>query len=232
MAGIHRKFYSLKIVSAAVAAAFSASFAASLYAQQPTGEQQLPEVRVKSTPEQLVPATGKTGTPVQDIPRSVQVIERDIIDQQNVTQMRQVLRNVSGVNQGSGTAYGFFDRFFVRGLESNFLRNGLPDGPAVNGYSRSMLGVERIEVLKGPGSALFGSGTPGGSINLIRQQAGSSPTYGGYGTLGEFDTRALVGYASGPLGSGTLRYRVDAQVYRSDGFRGLFNNYAEAGPSL
>ena len=85
MAGIHRKSYSLKIVSAAVAAALSATLAPSLHAQQQT-EQQLPKVKVRAQPERGADggyvarrstAGTKTDTPLIETPQSITVITRD-----------------------------------------------------------------------------------------------------------------------------------------------------------
>ncbi|MBI1906779.1 MAG: TonB-dependent receptor [Rhodocyclales bacterium] len=203
-----------------------------------TAELALPEVKVRSTPERaplVGPAGGfiaRTDTPLIEIPRSIQIVERETLERQNPVTLPRAMRNVSGVAEGSGSTYGFFDRFLLRGLEANFLRDGLPDGPAVNGYSRTLLGIDHIEVLKGPGSALFGQGNPGGSINLVREAA--SATREGHAgiSIGSFGRKSVRGDVSGPIGEGALRYRVDAQVARADGYRGLDTGFDEAVAAL
>src|SRR6202012_5535897 len=90
------------------------------------------------------------------------------INQQGGVKLTDTLRNVSGVSQGGQFAFGFFDRVIIRGLNSTYLNDGLPDGTSdLTGITHSLTGVERVEVLKGPGSALYGSSEPGGTINLV-----------------------------------------------------------------
>ena len=50
----------------------------------------------------------------------------------------------------------------MRGLSMRFMRDGLPDGNTWNGYMRTNTDVESVEVLKGPGSAIYGRAEPGG----------------------------------------------------------------------
>lgn len=205
----------------------------------------LPEVRVRASVAPGTPfepadssagaSVAKLDTPLEHIPRSIQIVSRELLAQQNPASLPQALRNVSGVNEGSGTTYGFFDRFLMRGLEGNFLRDGLPDGPAINGYARTLLGIDHIEVLKGPGSALFGNGNPGGSINLVRRAAAPELQAHVGATAGSFGRRVAEGALSGPLGSldssasgePALRYRIDALSSRQDGFRGLHADLGE-----
>lgn len=221
-----------------VAAGVAAAPMVAATAPLATAGSTLPEVKVRSTPDRT-PAVGpaggfiaKTETPLTEIPRSIQIVERETLEQQNPVTLPQALRNVSGINEGSGTTYGFFDRFLMRGLEANFLRDGLPDGPAVNGYSRTLVGIDHIEVIKGPGSALFGNGNPGGSINLVRRAAASR--FEGHAGIsaGSFGRKAVQGDVSGPLSDDTLRYRVDAQVAEEDGYRGLGSKFKEISTAL
>ncbi len=76
------------------------------------------------------------------------------------------VHNASGVIQGGTDGFGFADRFQIRGLEARIYNDGFSDGDERNGIPHSLNGVERVEILEGPGSALFGSGAPGGTINL------------------------------------------------------------------
>ena len=65
-----------------------------------------------------------------------------------------------------GGGYGLSDSYLIRGLPMRFLRDGLPDGPTFVGYRRTLADVASIEVLKGPGSALYGRAEAGGSVNI------------------------------------------------------------------
>ena len=122
---------------------------------------------VAGPPLQQVPSLDKTGTALQNLPQSVVVVPRSVIVQQAGTSLADAIRDVSGVNQGGSSSYGFFDRFTIRGMDARIYSDGFPDGDQFNGFPHSINGVQSIEVLKGPGSALFGSGPPGGTINLV-----------------------------------------------------------------
>ena len=172
-----------------------------------------------TTPFELPAAIDKTGVAIGEIPRSIQVIPRELIDQQGGTLLKDTLRNVSGLTQGGQFAFGFYDRFISRGLNVSFLDDGLPDGTSdLGGYTHSLTAVARVEVLKGPGSALYGSSEPGGTINLVHARptdtlfAAASEQYGSY------DTSTTTLALSGPVADG-VKARLDATYERSDGFR-------------
>ena len=116
-------------------------------------------------PRKAMTAT-KTDTPLKDIPASVVIIPKEVLRDQSAVTMNQAVYNISGVAPVMGGNYGFSDNYVMRGLRMRFLRDGLPDGPSFNGYLRTMTDVERVEALKGPGSALYGRSEPGGVINV------------------------------------------------------------------
>jgi len=180
-----------------------------------------------TTPFEQAPALDKAGATLFDNPRSIQIVPRELADQQGATQLRDTLRNVSGLTQGGQFAFGFYDRFVSRGLNVTFLDDGLPDTSSdLGGYVHSLTGVERVEVLKGPGSALFGSTAPGGTINLVHQRP--DDTLAGTASLryGSFDTITANAAINAPLGQGVAA-RVDGGFQRSDGFRGTRSKTAE-----
>jgi iron complex outermembrane receptor protein len=163
----------------------------------------------------------KTGTPLRDLPMSVQEIPRGLLAEQGATRLQQSVSNASGVNVGGPDAKGFFDHFMIRGLQAQVYTDGFSDGDQVNGVVHSLNGVERIEVLEGPGSALFGSGPPGGSINIVHYAPSSQFHYGANVQAGSFGTVNGSAYVTGPTGVSGLDYRVDATGASSDGFRDL-----------
>ncbi len=67
----------------------------------------------------------KTGTKLEEIPGSVQVISREVLSEQGVTMLRQSLSNASGVNYGGQDSKGFYDHFLIRGLNATILKMGL-----------------------------------------------------------------------------------------------------------
>jgi len=176
----------------------------------------------------------KTGTPIGELPMTVQEIPRAILDEQGATSLQTAIRkgNVSGVNYGGTDSKGFTDHFMIRGLQAQTYNDGFSDGDQVNGPTHTLLGVERIEVLAGPGSALLGSGPPGGSINLIHYAPSSEFHGGGDVRAGSFGTVNTTGYVTGPTGIDGLNYRLDVGAGRSDGYRDLASWNKEIRPDL
>ncbi len=136
-----------------------------------------------ATPSQQVPELGKTGTKIADLPSSVQIIPATTLAEQGVTMLRDSVYNASGVNFGGQDSKGYFDHFLIRGLNAQIYSDGFSDGDQLGGLSHSLNGVKQIEILEGPGSALFGSGPPwrhdqrrsfpaGFRLPLRRQRAG------------------------------------------------------------
>ncbi|MBN9495031.1 TonB-dependent receptor plug domain-containing protein, partial [bacterium] len=157
---------------------------------------ELPEIKVSTgrvrpgTLEDVARTGTKTDTPLRDVPASVAVVPASLLKEQGVINMDDAMRNVSSVQPLMGGGYGFANNYTSRGLPLSFFRDDMPDGTSPqNGYYRTMYDVERIEVLKGPGSALFGSAGPGGSINMITRQPRSGFAASAGTMLGSFGTR-------------------------------------------
>src|SRR3984885_10096275 len=182
-------------------------------------------------PEQ-VPSLGKTGTKLEDVPASIQIIPREILQEQGATMLRESVYNASGVNAGGQDSKGYYDHFLIRGLNAQIYSDGFTDGDQLGGISHSLNGVERIEILEGPGSALFGSGPPGGTINIVHYTPSPDLHYGGSLEFGSFDTIASSAYITGSTGIEGLNYRVDETVAYSSGFRDLGSRDYEARPTF
>lgn len=137
-----------------------------------------------------IPSVGKTGTMVQDIPQSIPVIGHALSESQGDLSLQGTVRNASGIIQGGTDGFGFADRFQIRGLEARIYNDGFSDGDERNGIPHSLNGVERVEVLEGPRSSLFGSGPPGGTVNLVHYTpspnfaAGALLQTGSFGLIG------------------------------------------------
>jgi iron complex outermembrane receptor protein len=172
-------------------------------------------------PLRQAPSLGKTGTRMEDLPASVQIIPREILTEQGAATLRDSITNAGGINQGGQDSLGYFDHFLIRGLNAQVYSDGFSDGDLLGGLSHSLNGVRRIEILEGPGSALFGSGPPGGTINVIHYEpspvfhTGSSLQAGSYGTV------INNNYITGPTTIDGLNYRLDTTFSRADGFRDL-----------
>lgn len=167
----------------------------------------------------------RTDTPLRDVPASIQVVPQQIIRDQQATRLDEALRNVSGVVGSSAEGIGF--KFSIRGFErANILRDGFNlSSSNVSGESGietfpETANLERIEVLKGPASILYGEINPGGVINLATKKPLAQPFYE---AEVQFGSRAFVRPRidlSGPLTpNGNLLYRLNAVYQRDDGFR-------------
>ena len=158
----------------------------------------------------------RTDTPLRDIPQSIQVVPQELLRDQQITRLNDAFRNVPGVVQDFDS--GPFLTFRIRGFESlnnNLLRNGQVDAGA--GEVVELSSVERIEVLRGPASVLFGLGNPGGSINIVTKQPLSEPFYAIDATAGNLSFYRGAVDLTGPLNSsGTVLYRLNA-AYRNSG---------------
>jgi iron complex outermembrane receptor protein len=187
----------------------------------------------KTLPLDQVGQIDKTGTALADVPRSIEVIPSDLFNAQGATQLKQVLTDVSGLSEGGQYNFGFFDRFIIRGLNATFLDDGLPEGTSdLTGFVHSLTGVERVEVLKGPGSALYGSTEEGGSINLVHFRPSDTAAFSLSEQYGSFDTTTTDISLTGPTGLAGVDGRFDGEFQHSDGFRNLSNQTGEAYAAL
>ena len=177
-----------------------------------------PPGAISSAPLQQVPDIDKTGTRIEDLPASVVDIPRQLVVEQGGTTLRMAIDNSSGISEGGADDKGFFDRFLIRGLDARIYEDGFSDGDQINGIPHSLNGVASIEILKGPGSALFGSGPPGGTINLVHFSPSPIFHYGSSLQVGSFGSVTNSYYVTGPTGIDGLTYRVDASL---DAFGGI-----------
>ncbi|PIG93429.1 TonB-dependent siderophore receptor [Gloeocapsopsis sp. IPPAS B-1203] len=163
----------------------------------------------------------RTDTPLRDIPQSIQVVPQQVLRDQQAVRLEDALQNVSGVTQITPRSWPGSD-FAIRGFridEFSFfgttLRDGLQD--PVGTYLLELTSIDRVEVLKGPSSVLFGSANPGGTINIITKQPLPDPFYELSATVGSYDFyRGAIDLTGSLNDSQTVLYRLNAS-YRSAG---------------
>ncbi len=159
-----------------------------MHAQAASPESTLPEVRVraqKAKESPTGPVTGlvarrnatatKTDTPIIETPQSVSVVTRDQMDAQNVQSVSEAVRYTAGVLAEANGPDPRADVMTIRGFSAggrSSYRDGLRDygfggqgGIVIEPY-----GLERVEVLRGPSSVLYGQSDAGGTINLITKR--------------------------------------------------------------
>ena len=129
-------------------------------------------------PDRVITAT-RLPSPVLDVPAGVTVIDRATIDAFGATDLVQALAATPGMRVAQSGGAGGNASVFVRGLNSSqvlVLRDGMPLNDAADSSGAFNFGVdtladvERIEVIRGPMAALYGSGAIGGVINLITRR--------------------------------------------------------------
>ncbi|WP_428354958.1 TonB-dependent siderophore receptor [Methyloprofundus sp.] len=115
----------------------------------------------------------KTDTPIMEIPQSIQVIPKAVLRDQDLQTLGSAVENVSSVVAPKTTEL-LTSEFIIRGFKSQFYTDSMPTYGQGNGADPlSLVNVERIEVVKGPTSTLFGGGLgapTGGLINVVSKQ--------------------------------------------------------------
>lgn len=188
----------------------------------------------------VVTAT-KSPLEVGHVPASVTVLDGDELRAQGVTQLVDALRLVPGVAIVQSGSYGAQAALFVRGGEADYTKvmvDGVPvnaPGGSVDIGTLSLDDVERIEVVRGPASVVWGSDAVTGVINVItrkrpeglRHASGDLRARGG--TYGSVDVGGSVHTSGGPF-----RLSLDAARHKSDGIYDFNNRYrnGQGGGSL
>ena len=164
-------------------------------------------------------AATKTDTPLIEVPQSVQVLTNTLLREQDRRQLGEALSNVSGV-VGNRPEEGLLAGPLVRGFLAEIYHDGLPmfgSTQAANDPA-SLVGVRRIEVLKGPTAALYGGGigAPLGGLIMIESERPGTAT-GGYVALrgGSFSTFNPFGELDVALTDG-ISARIAAEYQSQD----------------
>lgn len=160
---------------------------------------------------QSVTAT-KTDTPVLTTPQSISIVTQDQIQAQGAQNITEALRYTPGVTIESFGANAFFDEFKLRGFTAPRYLDGLrlPTDTTTFAVPRiETYGLERIEVLKGPSSGLYGQSDPGGLLNLVSKRPTETPHYEIEGSFGSFDRFQGAFDIGGPADKdGRFLYRI------------------------
>ena len=174
--------------------------------------------------------------PLIDTPAAIQIIPRAIIEEQGARRLTDVVRNVSGVQSGGDNA-GRNDFFVIRGFRAyRIARNGLlPSMSLGDSVQLGLANVERVEVLKGPASVLYGAVEPGGLINVVTKRPQAEPRYSFTGKAGSFDFYNADIDLNQPLtDDGRWLGRLNASYQNAGSFRDHFidSERTQIAPSL
>ncbi len=160
----------------------------------------------------------RDGATLLETPQSVQVLTEQLLRDQRADTF-SALANVPSVRNAAPVNFDGL-RVQVRGFFAPTALDGLlskvGNGPAAN-LGPDLTGIERVEVLLGPASLLFGNSSPGGTINFITRQPEDEPAYFLTGTVGSYDFYRVEADLTGPLDApGRLTYRLSTS-FRDQG---------------
>lgn len=169
----------------------------------------------------------KTDTPLRETAQSVQIVNREVIDDINAVTLKDTLSYVSGISQQNNFG-GMWDNFSIRGFSGHentgmsLLKNGFSDNRGYNA-PRDTANIESIEFLKGPSAALYGNSEPGGTININTKQAKFKPEYSIETSVGSYDFYRTSTDLTGPINE-SVAFRLNAATQKDGNFR----NYVES----
>src|SRR5471032_929808 len=155
---------------------------------------------------------GKGEQAMKDIPQSVSVLTRQRLDDQGITDLREAVNNVTGVVGVHGVGPGVV--ITARGFQiDQWQYDGVPidrNTYALGNWGKENMAIyDRLEVLRGASSLLQGTGSPGGSVNLVRKRPLATRQFAVTARAGSWDHYGAQFDASSPLNAeGTLRGRA------------------------
>ncbi|MBB5017943.1 iron complex outermembrane receptor protein [Chitinivorax tropicus] len=165
-------------------------------------------------------AASRLGLSVRETPASVEVIGQELIEQRGARTLEEALRGAVGISVGGNpTSPGIAS---TRGFSGGFLTY-LYDGmrvstPTMSNRPQDSWNYERIEVLKGPASVLYGEGGIGGAVNFVTKQPdANNPGFEALLSYGSFNTSRMGAGTGGALGEHAA-YRIDFSHQQSDGY--------------
>lgn len=184
------------------------------------------EILAKNTykSEEMVVAASMIPVPLYSVGSSLTIIDKSQIEKQRVTFISDILRNVTGLSISRNGAVGTLTEIRARGTESNHslvLIDGMKGntealfGGAFHFGSLMAKDIERIEILRGPQSSLWGSDALGAVINIITKKKQDGFTLVGNSEFGSFGTRNI--HAGIYLGDKKKYLNVSAEHYHTNG---------------
>lgn len=191
----------------------------------------VPEIVVKDVRERDDDATSyiaeegstatRTDTPLIRVPQSVGVVTQRVIEDQRAIRLEQALRNVSGVVIGLPEAGSNVDQAFCRGFPCGYFKNNLRnDNVQQVTQFRDIANIQRLEVLKGPSSVLYGRGEPGGIINIVTKQPQAERYNSIEQIFGSYNYYRTMVDSTGPLDKDKkFLYRINAAYENRQSYR-------------
>ncbi|GAA0268878.1 TonB-dependent siderophore receptor [Pseudomonas rhodesiae] len=162
----------------------------------------------------------RTDTSIHETPQSISVVSKDVVEDLGATRLQDALDYAGGVGRANNFGGQGLTTFTVRGFTTGeFYRNGFPIN---RGYPNmpDANTIERLEVLRGPATMLYGRGDPGGTFNVVSKQPLAERTVTLGSQLNDQGMQRGTLDASGPLDEeGRLAYRLNVVGEGGDTFR-------------
>lgn len=163
-----------------------------------------------------VTAATRTEASPLDVPQSIQVIPRELIEDRGANSVVEALRTSPGIVSSFDNS--LFNDAIIRGFQADFRRNGLTNNVIVSNNALPN-NIERLEILRGPASVLYGQGSFGGTVNVITKEPTDEPFYSVSATAGNFERFGAGLDLSGPLNQeGDVKYRLNLAAETEGGF--------------
>lgn len=188
----------------------------STYAAETPAPATLQEVRVQEATDaagyqgtQRNTAATRTDTPLVETPQAVRVVPRQFMDDLGATRLSDTVDYVSGISRLNDFG-GTWDNYAIRGFsntDGGSLLNGFASSRGY-GPQRDVASVERIEFLKGPAAALYGSSEPGGTLNVVTKKPQFTPAHTAGLQVGTRGMRRATLDTTGPI-TQDIAYRLN-----------------------
>ncbi|MBL9206063.1 MAG: TonB-dependent receptor [Opitutaceae bacterium] len=175
-----------------------------------------------SLPLDAAPATGsRLGLANRDLPASVSIITQEVMQFRGLRTAVEAVE--ASVGMTGGTQFGSIPNYSTRGFGGNnvtILRDGIRQNTASQS-SRTIdtFLLDRVEVLKGPSSLMFGEGAVGGAVNYVSKTPDRTFRGEAFGSIGPWDSYRFGVGVGGPLAGDTLAYRADVSVNSTGGYQ-------------
>lgn len=173
--------------------------------------------KAKTYDNKIAFSATKTATSIKNTPQTISYVTKEVMDDQQAYRVNDVVKNISGINQ-----FSFYDDFTIRGFRS---QQETINGLRVIGFfgpQALTANLERVEVIKGPSSILFGNGSPGGTMNRVTKKPLDEDRKAITFTTGSFNTlRSTLDFTGKLNEDKTLLYRLNMAYENSDSFRDL-----------
>ncbi len=162
----------------------------------------------------------KTDTALIETPQSISIVTKDQMRAQNAESLNQILRySAAVVPETRGATASRLDQLTIRGFSPATYLDGLRMPSSRDALpQKDAFDLERVEVLRGPASVLYGQGTPSGVINMVTKRPLDTPFHEVGVEYGTFDKKRTTFDLSGPIDDqGVYSYRVAGLFDDADG---------------